>query len=189
MLPPLPAAQGSGNAGARTEPHWYWSRVRSEARRAPAGSERRAATGIRPGPGPPGTPTPHVGTERAHSVTSGAGQITGNGSSPVTVAWQRRRIAAMANEDDLPVVTFGNLMSEGITLSRRGQHDKALGCFNDVRAPRPEGPELPTAGGASGGAAATGRGSVQAGEEAAGGPAARGWGTERCVPRRSLHKG
>ncbi|NWR02392.1 TTC25 protein, partial [Paradoxornis webbianus] len=35
-------------------------------------------------------------------------------------------------ENDLPVVTFGNLMSEGITLSRRGQHDKALGCFNDA---------------------------------------------------------
>ncbi|NXV00568.1 TTC25 protein, partial [Cettia cetti] len=38
----------------------------------------------------------------------------------------------MADEGDLPVVTFGNLMSEGITLSRRGQHDKALGCFNDA---------------------------------------------------------
>ncbi|NWU41949.1 TTC25 protein, partial [Hylia prasina] len=35
-------------------------------------------------------------------------------------------------EDDLPIVTFGNLMSEGTTLSRRGQHDKALGCFNDA---------------------------------------------------------
>ncbi|NXO40998.1 TTC25 protein, partial [Locustella ochotensis] len=35
-------------------------------------------------------------------------------------------------EDDLPVVTFGNLMSEGTILSRRGQHDKALGCFNDA---------------------------------------------------------
>ncbi|NXL13452.1 TTC25 protein, partial [Setophaga kirtlandii] len=31
-----------------------------------------------------------------------------------------------------PVVSFGNLMSEGLTLSRRGQHDKALGCFNDA---------------------------------------------------------
>lgn len=70
---------------------------------------------------------------------------------PVTVAWQRRRGAAMADEAELPVVTFGNLMSEGITLSRRGQHDKALGCFNDVRAPRPEGTELPTAGGPRGG--------------------------------------
>ncbi|XP_066192677.1 outer dynein arm-docking complex subunit 4 [Sylvia atricapilla] len=38
----------------------------------------------------------------------------------------------MAAEDDLPVVTFGNLMSEGTALSRRGQHDKALGCFNDA---------------------------------------------------------
>ncbi|NXY36961.1 TTC25 protein, partial [Pomatorhinus ruficollis] len=37
-----------------------------------------------------------------------------------------------AGEDGLPVVTFGNLMSEGIALSRRGQHDKALGCFNDA---------------------------------------------------------
>ncbi|NXH28939.1 TTC25 protein, partial [Myiagra hebetior] len=35
-------------------------------------------------------------------------------------------------EEDLPVVTFGNLMTEGTTLSRRGQHDKALGCFNDA---------------------------------------------------------
>uniref|UniRef100_A0A8C3R5V7 Outer dynein arm-docking complex subunit 4 n=1 Tax=Cyanoderma ruficeps TaxID=181631 RepID=A0A8C3R5V7_9PASS len=51
---------------------------------------------------------------------------------PVAVARQRRRGAAMAGEGDLPVVTFGNLMSEGITLSRRGQHDKALGCFNDA---------------------------------------------------------
>ncbi|NWV72964.1 TTC25 protein, partial [Dasyornis broadbenti] len=31
-----------------------------------------------------------------------------------------------------PVVTFGNLMTEGTALSRRGQHDKALGCFNDA---------------------------------------------------------
>ncbi|NXP00979.1 TTC25 protein, partial [Certhia brachydactyla] len=31
-----------------------------------------------------------------------------------------------------PVVSFGNLMSEGTALSRRGQHDKALGCFNDA---------------------------------------------------------
>ncbi|NXN82829.1 TTC25 protein, partial [Bombycilla garrulus] len=32
----------------------------------------------------------------------------------------------------LPVVSFGNLMSEGTALSRRGLHDKALGCFNDA---------------------------------------------------------
>ncbi|NXB82185.1 TTC25 protein, partial [Donacobius atricapilla] len=38
----------------------------------------------------------------------------------------------MADEADLPVVTFGNLMSEGTILSRRGQHDKALGCFSDA---------------------------------------------------------
>ncbi|NXO15075.1 TTC25 protein, partial [Oriolus oriolus] len=31
-----------------------------------------------------------------------------------------------------PVSTFGNLMTEGTALSRRGQHDKALGCFNDA---------------------------------------------------------
>ncbi|XP_041318896.1 outer dynein arm-docking complex subunit 4 isoform X1 [Pyrgilauda ruficollis] len=35
-------------------------------------------------------------------------------------------------DDDLPVVSFGSLMTEGTTLSRRGQHDKALGCFNDA---------------------------------------------------------
>lgn len=56
----------------------------------------------------------------------------------------------MAEEETLPIVTFGNLMTEGTALSRRGQHDKALGCFNDVRAPRPEGTELHAAGGASG---------------------------------------
>ncbi|NWX57268.1 TTC25 protein, partial [Promerops cafer] len=38
----------------------------------------------------------------------------------------------MAEEELLPVVSFGNLMTEGTTLSRRGQHDKALGCFNDA---------------------------------------------------------
>ncbi|XP_063259932.1 outer dynein arm-docking complex subunit 4 [Prinia subflava] len=38
----------------------------------------------------------------------------------------------MADPEELPIVTFGNLMSEGITLSRRGQHDRALGCFNDA---------------------------------------------------------
>ncbi|NXP64031.1 TTC25 protein, partial [Chloropsis cyanopogon] len=38
----------------------------------------------------------------------------------------------MADEELLPVVSFGNLMSEGTALSRRGQHDKALGCFNDA---------------------------------------------------------
>lgn len=167
-----------------------WGQVRGTAstRRQRAPGRNRHPTGAGAARDT-GTPAPHVGTRRAPSVTSGAWQLTGSGSLPVTVAWQRRRIAAMANEDDLPVVTFGNLMSEGITLSRRGQHDKALGCFNDVRAPRPEGTELPTAGGASGGAAATGRGSVQAGEEAAGGPAARGSGTERHVRRRSLHEG
>ncbi|NWW09383.1 TTC25 protein, partial [Oreocharis arfaki] len=37
-----------------------------------------------------------------------------------------------AEEETLPVVTFGNLMTEGTALSRRGQHDKALGCFNDA---------------------------------------------------------
>ncbi|NWV41674.1 TTC25 protein, partial [Grantiella picta] len=38
----------------------------------------------------------------------------------------------MADDEILPVVTFGNLMTEGTALSRRGQHDKALGCFNDA---------------------------------------------------------
>uniref|UniRef100_A0A8U8C3G1 Uncharacterized protein n=1 Tax=Geospiza parvula TaxID=87175 RepID=A0A8U8C3G1_GEOPR len=77
-----------------------------------------------------------TGTARGHRagafVTSGAGQLTGSGCYRVTVAWQRCRGAAMADDDLLPVVSFGNLMSEGITLSRRGQHDKALGCFNDA---------------------------------------------------------
>lgn len=96
----------------------------------------------------------------------------------------------MAEEETLPIVTFGNLMTEGTALSRRGQHDKALGCFNDVRAPRPEGTELHAAGGASGWGRRDGtRLSVQAGEEAAGGPAARGEGTEGRVPRRSRHEG
>ncbi|KAF4787493.1 hypothetical protein TURU_170279 [Turdus rufiventris] len=35
-------------------------------------------------------------------------------------------------DDDLPIVSFGSLMTEGTILSRRGQHDKALGCFNDA---------------------------------------------------------
>ncbi|NXS26127.1 TTC25 protein, partial [Pomatostomus ruficeps] len=35
-------------------------------------------------------------------------------------------------EESLPIVTFGSLMTEGTTLSRRGQHDKALGCFNNA---------------------------------------------------------
>ncbi|NXT71672.1 TTC25 protein, partial [Chaetops frenatus] len=38
----------------------------------------------------------------------------------------------MADEGSLPVVSFGSLMTEGTTLSRRGQYDKALGCFNDA---------------------------------------------------------
>uniref|UniRef100_A0A8C5JBC4 Outer dynein arm-docking complex subunit 4 n=1 Tax=Junco hyemalis TaxID=40217 RepID=A0A8C5JBC4_JUNHY len=38
----------------------------------------------------------------------------------------------MADEDLLPVLSFGNLMSEGLALSRRGQHEKALGRFNDA---------------------------------------------------------
>ncbi|NXF24246.1 TTC25 protein, partial [Rhodinocichla rosea] len=38
----------------------------------------------------------------------------------------------MADDDLLPVVSFGNLMSEGLALSRRGKHDKALDCFNDA---------------------------------------------------------
>ncbi|XP_041883819.1 outer dynein arm-docking complex subunit 4 isoform X1 [Corvus kubaryi] len=38
----------------------------------------------------------------------------------------------MAEDETLPVVTFGSLMTEGTALSRRGQHDKALGCFNDA---------------------------------------------------------
>nr|XP_041577497.1 outer dynein arm-docking complex subunit 4 isoform X2 [Taeniopygia guttata] len=35
-------------------------------------------------------------------------------------------------DEELPVVSFGSLMTEGTTLVRRGQHDKALGCFNDA---------------------------------------------------------
>ncbi|NXA74802.1 TTC25 protein, partial [Thryothorus ludovicianus] len=35
-------------------------------------------------------------------------------------------------EEDLPLVSFGSLMTEGTALSRRGQYDKALGCFNDA---------------------------------------------------------
>ncbi|NXM74481.1 TTC25 protein, partial [Serilophus lunatus] len=31
-----------------------------------------------------------------------------------------------------PVVTFGSLVTEGTALSRRGQHRKALGCFNNA---------------------------------------------------------
>ncbi|NWQ61569.1 TTC25 protein, partial [Neopipo cinnamomea] len=31
-----------------------------------------------------------------------------------------------------PIVTFGSLITEGTTLSRRGQHHKALGCFNNA---------------------------------------------------------
>ncbi|NXG05954.1 TTC25 protein, partial [Sakesphorus luctuosus] len=31
-----------------------------------------------------------------------------------------------------PIVTFGSLITEGTTLSRRGQHRKALGCFNNA---------------------------------------------------------
>ncbi|KAF2979061.1 hypothetical protein EK904_012389 [Melospiza melodia maxima] len=38
----------------------------------------------------------------------------------------------MADDELLPVLSFGNLMSEGIALSRRGQHEKALGRFNDA---------------------------------------------------------
>lgn len=98
-------------------------------------------------------------------VTSGAGQLTGSGRYPVTVAWRQRRGAAMADDDLLPVVSFGNLMSEGLTLSRRGQHDKALGCFNDVRAPRSEGTEMPTGGRGLGRGRLGGFGSVQEGEE------------------------
>ncbi|NXD29953.1 TTC25 protein, partial [Spelaeornis formosus] len=37
-----------------------------------------------------------------------------------------------AADQDLPIVSFGSLMTEGVTLSRRGQHDKALSCFNDA---------------------------------------------------------
>ncbi|NXK41299.1 TTC25 protein, partial [Piprites chloris] len=35
-------------------------------------------------------------------------------------------------EEPGPVVSFGSLISEGTALSRRGQHRKALGCFNDA---------------------------------------------------------
>ncbi|NXE95691.1 TTC25 protein, partial [Menura novaehollandiae] len=38
----------------------------------------------------------------------------------------------MADEESLPLVTFGSLMTEGTTLSRRGQFHKALGCFNNA---------------------------------------------------------
>ncbi|KAM6993693.1 outer dynein arm-docking complex subunit 4 [Passerculus sandwichensis] len=68
----------------------------------------------------------------------------------------------MADDDLLPVLSFGNLMSEGIALSRRGQHEKALGRFNDVRPLWAEGTGMPRGG------RGLGFGSVQAGEEAAG---------------------
>ncbi|XP_027557275.1 tetratricopeptide repeat protein 25 isoform X1 [Neopelma chrysocephalum] len=38
----------------------------------------------------------------------------------------------MADPDPGPIVTFGSLITEGTTLSRRGQHRKALGCFNNA---------------------------------------------------------
>ncbi|NWS12498.1 TTC25 protein, partial [Pachyramphus minor] len=38
----------------------------------------------------------------------------------------------MADPDPGPVVTFGSLITEGTTLSRRGQYHKALGCFNNA---------------------------------------------------------
>ncbi|XP_032567387.1 tetratricopeptide repeat protein 25 isoform X1 [Chiroxiphia lanceolata] len=38
----------------------------------------------------------------------------------------------MADPDPGPIVTFGSLITEGTTLSRRGQHHKALGCFNNA---------------------------------------------------------
>ncbi|XP_027751842.1 tetratricopeptide repeat protein 25 [Empidonax traillii] len=38
----------------------------------------------------------------------------------------------MAEPDPGPIVTFGSLITEGTTLSRRGQHHKALGCFNNA---------------------------------------------------------
>ncbi|NXY21236.1 TTC25 protein, partial [Atrichornis clamosus] len=38
----------------------------------------------------------------------------------------------MADPESLPVATFGNLMTEGTTLSRRGQFHKALDCFNNA---------------------------------------------------------
>lgn len=140
----------SGIAGLR-ERGWKNRTPRSRVGSGQRHGERPPAAGTRRGRGLTATPPPHVVTAGARFVTSGAGQLTGSGCCPISVAWQRRRSAAMA-DDDLPIVSFGSLMTEGTILSRRGQHDKALGCFNDVRAPRP------TAGGASGGAAATGRG-------------------------------
>ncbi|KAJ7423390.1 Tetratricopeptide repeat protein 25 [Pitangus sulphuratus] len=38
----------------------------------------------------------------------------------------------MADPDPGPIVTFGSLITEGTALSRRGQHHKALGCFNNA---------------------------------------------------------
>ncbi|NXA09282.1 TTC25 protein, partial [Sapayoa aenigma] len=38
----------------------------------------------------------------------------------------------MADEEPGPLVTFGSLVTEGTALARRGQHHKALGCFNNA---------------------------------------------------------
>ncbi|KAJ7421073.1 Tetratricopeptide repeat protein 25 [Willisornis vidua] len=38
----------------------------------------------------------------------------------------------MADPEPGPIVTFGSLITEGTTLSRRGQYRKALGCFNNA---------------------------------------------------------
>ncbi|XP_071433304.1 outer dynein arm-docking complex subunit 4 [Pithys albifrons albifrons] len=38
----------------------------------------------------------------------------------------------MADPEPGPIVSFGSLITEGTTLSRRGQYRKALGCFNNA---------------------------------------------------------
>ncbi|RLV91339.1 hypothetical protein DV515_00014132 [Chloebia gouldiae] len=60
------------------------------------------------------------------------GGETGTGASTEEPAGGRRWLPSPMADEDLPVVSFGSLMTEGTTLVRRGQHDKALGCFNDA---------------------------------------------------------
>lgn len=68
----------------------------------------------------------------------------------------------------MPAGTFPSFMAEGTQLGRRGEYDKALACFNNVRGP--------------------GRGAGGAGEDGGGRPEVAG-GTRRWRPRRAVAGG
>lgn len=160
---PLPR-QGPGKAA----PGPCWGGRGSRGARSP-----RRGAGNLPGrataTSPPGR---GFAPRRAGSRAVARQRLPGDGGGPAMAA---------AAADTVPAGTFPSFMAEGTLLCRRGEYDKALACFNNVRAPGGGG--VRTAGGASRAPGRPGGRRCHPAEVGAAGRGGgtKGWGTWRNV--------